>query len=219
MTKALEDAGTAGHNDLLDACKHLSERVNQDPWWTDTETKFASFPGWTKGQWTVPAVFGNLPDGPVNFLEATAKQLEELNKTCLQKHFPALDDVIKAYQKSDYEGVVKSVKLVQEVAGTVDKFLWIAPESVKATIEKTTTYSKFITEFAECLTDLERYRSAGCNNRASAGFVALKKAVGLVPVFGQFYQAALEMAPSLIGDFRNLVETHQTRMLNIANSN
>lgn len=73
LKESLDNAGKSGYNDMQDACEHVSDRLNKKYVWTDTATKFASIPGWKdEKNYIIPAVHGQLPDGPVNFLQSAA---------------------------------------------------------------------------------------------------------------------------------------------------
>lgn len=224
LAEMLEDAATSGYNDMQDACDHLDERMNDDPWWTDTATKYASIPGWVThdGRFQVPGVHASLPDGPVNFLKAVEEQVADLKKPSVEKYLPPVDELIKAWEKGAYEGAVESIKKVKSVADTIEPWMWIAPDKVNAALEegkKWLSYASLVTDFVDCIDEVDKYRSAGFNDKTSVAFVALKKAVGFVPVFGQFYEEALESCPSFLGDFKEAVETRQERILNISRSN
>ena len=225
LIKSLESAGTSGYNDMKDACDHLSENDEKHSkyFWTDTAVKYASIPGWysQKTRIVVPAVNGEQADGPVNFLNALKSELKDQRSEWIKRFFPASDAIVSGFNKSNYDGVIETLKGFSEDIDRMDKLSWLFDTNTAIEfkkIKKTISYVNLLTKFDDSLKDLEKYRSAGFSNKKSLAFLALKKAVGLVPVFGSFYQEIVGNCPILIGNFKKLCEKRQDKLLAIAKS-
>ena len=223
MTKHLEGLARVGWGsgvwDFEDACAHVWENIGTAYKWTDTNTKYASFPGWKMGQLIIPSVSTNFPASIVNFANAMKGEIVSIDKSFLTKSFPNIDKVINAFQNSRYDGIVEVVKEIHTQVQNVDKFLWLVPDRQQMSFGKASkafSYTSTLTTFNQALKDIQDYESAGFNSSTSKALSALRVFAGCVPVLGGFYGEMLGHLPSFLTTMKQGFRARQQRILNYA---
>ncbi len=101
----------------------------------------------------------------------------------------------------------------------VDKFLWLVDDSQQfqfGKIKKVFSYTSTLTTFNTALNDMNKHKAAGFNSKTSAAFVALKAAMGCVPVLGGFYGTLIDELPAFFTRMKHGFAARQQKILNIA---
>jgi len=207
MLASLRDAARSGWgtgvDDLAEAFEHLEQNGGR---WTDNGTQ--NYYGGSQ------KVFqGALTTGPVscvNFLNAVDSKMSEL-KDILERYRGQVQRLSDAQGRDDWRTVGTVLSEIKDWGERAKPFLWWAP-SVQRRLGTAVTFADALSNIHTGLTTYRSAVGAGFDNRAAAALVALRTAVGWVPVLGSFYGAAIDMIPGLLIWFRGLVDDHLRRI-------
>lgn len=207
MLKSLHDAARSGWgrgvSDLEESFEHLSENGGR---WSDNNTK--NYYGGPNKIFQGALVTG--PEGPVNFLKAVDDNIEKL-RGIYTRYGSQVQDLSTALSADNWTRIGQVLGDIKNWSERAKPFLWWAP-AVEQRLGQTVTLANVLGNIHTAATLYANSRSAGFDPRSAAALTALRTAIGLVPVLGDFYGKAVEMIPGLANWFRGLIQERVRRL-------
>ncbi len=208
MLESLRDAATTGWgtgiDDLEEAFEHLVQNGGR---WTDNATE--NYYGGPQKVFQGAQITTG-PTSCVNFLDATDSKMSDL-KDILEQYRGQVRRLSEAQGRDDWRTVGTVLSEIETWGGRAKPPLWWAP-NLQRSVGTAVTFADALSNIHTGLTTYGSAVGAGFDNRTAAALVALRTAVGFVPVLGSFYAAAIDMIPGLAIWFRGLVDDHLWRI-------
>lgn len=235
MTEGLEDTATEGMlgdvPDLKTAFEHLAKSDGGNLAWTDDTLSVyegSQQPGFFKDR------IRHVPSSAVNFLRA----VEEKNLMIFvqeQEKIAAAERLTRSTEQSkDGEKLGAALKTIHSSAKRIESLLWLAPYSItqtkkgklaiqlfKGAIEDGNTVATYYDTLDVMDTTIKNYfayREAGLSEGAAAGLECVRLAVGLIPIFGEFYKEFMSKLPTFFQNYRDGCAKTTNSTLGLAHS-
>ena len=203
MTRDLESAarkgaGIGGPDDLEEAFEHLVANHGR---WTDAATE--NYYGDTNSVYPSRLVSG--PKSIVNFLDGVDDRMEELREGA-ENYLEQRGAIQQARRDRRWEVIGDALEEINDWGGRIKPFLWFAP-SVESRVEGTLSITGVLSSIHQGLTDYVNFTGRGMTYDQALASIAFKRAIGMVPILGDFYVRAFEMIPNVrdwfVGQLRN----------------
>jgi hypothetical protein len=196
---ATDGFGFWGANNLKDAFQHLAENGGR---WTDGSTKCWSAGADSVFHWTSLEA----PDAMVNFMESVDGKMHVLWELLAEKYVAPFRQLFEASQQGRWERLGAALEAINTVGGEAERFLWTAPDAQEH-LGGLLRYTDVLSDIHAAFTEYANLTGRrGVSPGSAIGYIALNKAVGELPILGNFYGQALGMIPKFRDFFANLTQ-------------
>jgi hypothetical protein len=173
------------------------------------------------------------PAAIVNFMNKMDEHVQELS-ACAQAQIDHSKIVADAARDpaANWKTISKSLALVSENAGRASQYFWLAPATASAfskggvlsskaslypgkgesVLAITAKISGYATRVFQAGDEFVKYKRTGMSTEDAIGMVALKTALGYLPVLGNFYAEALDLVPGMKKWFLAIIKDHTARI-------
>lgn len=203
-TAARTGAGFGGPDDLEEAFEHL---VANRGAWTDGATE--SYYGAERKAYSGAALVKG-PKSVVNFLDAVDDRMEKLRE-CAEEFVEQVRVITGSQRDRTWERVGDALEEINDGGGKVKHLLWYAP-SIEVRVEGVLSITDVLSNIHEGLTDYANLTGRGLRPDQAVAGIAFKRAIGMVPVLGDFYKKAFDMIPHLRDWFVQLLGGYLDRI-------
>jgi len=226
-----------GWGDLNTAFKRLGrDGVNRNQWRDGYTLEFKGATpkgviiGAKKSFWK-----GNIvaPAAAVEFMSVMDKHIQEFS-SLTQAHIKQSQIVINAANDParNWELLNRSLSFIDSNAEKASQFLWLAP-TIISTNSKGAAFSRkaapyiqrgdsflgvaskisgYATRILNADNEFVKYKRTGMSTEDAVGMVALKSALGCLPILGNFYAEALDLIPGMKKWFQQIVKGYTDRI-------
>ncbi len=207
MLESLHEAGRTGWGvgvtDLEESFEHLTANGGR---WTDNNTLHYS-----GGQNSIHHVYSaSGPAGPVNFLKKVNDNIEFVREVSLE-FSNQVEELTSGMQSSQWAQIGEALDGIETWGERAKPFLWWAP-AYEHRAGQVVSLASVLGTVHTAATMYTSSRSAGFDPRAATALAALRAAVAIIPVLGDFYGRAVEMIPGLANYVRGLIDAKVRRL-------